>query len=103
MRRERSVEDRSRSPKAMERSVSPKGKDQSMSPDRRVIDASPKRERQDGSDYEGSPKENGNGKNSVSPIMGGEESPVGLDGQDRSPIDDESEVNRSSPKGSESP
>lgn len=77
----------------MERSVSPKGKgkDQSMSPDRRVIDASPKHDKQEGSDYEGSPKENGNGRNSASPIVGGEESPVGLNGQD------------SSPKGSESP
>ncbi|VVB06021.1 unnamed protein product [Arabis nemorensis] len=103
VRRERSVEDRSRSPKAMGRSVSPKGKDQSMSPDRRVIDASPKHEKQEGSDYEGSPKENGNGRNSASPIVGGEESPIGLNGQDRSPIDDESELNRSSPKGSESP
>ncbi|KAJ4885257.1 Serine/arginine-rich splicing factor RS2Z32 [Raphanus sativus] len=104
VRRERSVEDRSLSPKAMERSVSPRGKDQSMSPDRRVADASPKREKQEGSDYEGSsPKENGNGKNSVSPIVGGEESPAGLDGQDRSPIDDEAELNPSSPKGSESP
>ncbi|KAF3526393.1 hypothetical protein F2Q69_00048961 [Brassica cretica] len=103
VRRERSVEDRSLSPKAMERSVSPKGKDQSMSPERRVVDASPKREKQEGSDYEGSPKENGNGKSSVSPIVGGEESPAGLDGQDRSPIDDEPELNRPSPKGSESP
>uniref|UniRef100_A0A0D3CTM9 Uncharacterized protein n=2 Tax=Brassica oleracea var. oleracea TaxID=109376 RepID=A0A0D3CTM9_BRAOL len=100
VRRERSVEDRSLSPKAMERSVSPRGKDQSMSPERRVVDASPKREKQEGSDYEGSPKENGNGKSSVSPIVGGEESPAGLD---RSPIDDEPELNRSSPKGSESP
>lgn len=97
------MEDRSRSPKEMERSVSPKGKDQSMSPDRRVIDASRKLEKQEGSDYEGSPKENGNGRNSASPVVGGEESPVGLNGQDRSPIDDESELNRSSPKGSESP
>ncbi|CAH2064222.1 unnamed protein product [Thlaspi arvense] len=103
VKRGRSVEDRSRSPKAMERSVSPRGKDRSLSPDRRVIDASPQREKQDGSDYEGSPKENGNGKNSVSPIVRGEESPVGLDGHDRSPIDDESERIRSSPKGSESP
>ncbi|CAN6929892.1 unnamed protein product, partial [Brassica oleracea] len=103
VRRERSVEDRSLSPKAMERSVSPRGKGQSMSPEQRVVDASPKRGKQDGSDYEGSPKENGNGKSSVSPIVGGEESPAGLDGQDRSPIDDEPELNRSSPKGSESP
>ncbi|KAJ0241559.1 Serine/arginine-rich splicing factor RS2Z32 [Hirschfeldia incana] len=104
VRRERSVEDRSLSPKAMERSVSPIGKDQSLSPDRRVIDASPKLEKQDGSDYEGSPRENGNGKNSASPIAGGEESPAGVDdAQDRSPIDDEPELNRSSPKGSESP
>ncbi|CAN6897707.1 unnamed protein product [Brassica oleracea var. botrytis] len=99
VRRERSVEDRSLSPKAMERSASPIGKDQSLSPDRRVVDASPKLEKQDGSDYEGSPRENGNGKNSVSPIARGEESPA----QDRSPIDDEPELNRSSPKGSESP
>ncbi|XP_009116042.1 serine/arginine-rich splicing factor RS2Z32 isoform X2 [Brassica rapa] len=98
VRRERSVEDRSLSPKPMERSVSPRGKDQSLSPDRRVVDASPKLEKQDGSDYEGSPRENGNGKSSVSPIAGGEESP-----QDRSPVDDEPELNRSSPKGSESP
>ncbi|EOA25961.1 hypothetical protein CARUB_v10019350mg [Capsella rubella] len=98
VRRERSVEDRSHSPKAMERSVSPKGRDQSMSPDRRVKDASPKR----GSDYDGSPKENGNGRSSVSPVVGGDESPVVL-GQDRSPIDDEAELNRASPKGSESP
>ncbi|KAL1195830.1 Serine/arginine-rich splicing factor RS2Z32 [Cardamine amara subsp. amara] len=104
VRRERSVEDRSRSPKAMERSVSPKGRDQSMSPDRRVVDASPKLEKQEGSDYEGSPKENGNGRNTVSPIVvGGDESPVGLNGEDRSPVDDESEPNRLSPKGSESP
>ncbi|KAL0714322.1 hypothetical protein Bca4012_021301 [Brassica carinata] len=103
VRRERSVEDRSLSPKAMERSASPRGKDQSPSPDRRVVDASPVREKQDGSDYEGSPRENGNGKNSGSPIAGGEESPA----QNRSPIDDEPEpepeLNRSSPKGSESP
>ncbi|CAL9246517.1 unnamed protein product [Arabidopsis halleri] len=96
VRREKSVEDRSRSPKAMERSLSPKGRDQSLSPDRKLIDASPKR----GSEYDGSPKENGNGR---SPIVGGDESPVGLNGQDRSPIDDEAELNRPSPKGSESP
>lgn len=83
----------------MERSVSPKGRDQSLSPARKVIDGSPKRR----SDYDGSPKENGNGRNSVSPIVGGEESPVGLNGQDSSPIDDEVELNRPSPKGSESP
>ncbi|KAJ4895745.1 Serine/arginine-rich splicing factor RS2Z32 [Raphanus sativus] len=99
VRRERSVEDRSLSPKAMERSVSPIGKDQSLSPERRAVDASPKLEKQVGSDYEASPRENGNGKNSASPIAGGEESPA----QDRSPIDDEPELNRSSPKGSESP
>lgn len=99
MRREKSVEDRSRSPKAMERSLSPKGRDQSLSPDQKVTDASPKR----GSEYDGSPKENGNGRHSVSPIVRGDESPVGLNGQDRSPIDDEAELNRPSPKGSESP
>ncbi|CAH8361271.1 unnamed protein product [Eruca vesicaria subsp. sativa] len=44
----------------MERSVSPKGKDQSISPDRRVIDSSPIRGKEDGSDYEGSPRKNGN-------------------------------------------
>ncbi|CAE6076126.1 unnamed protein product [Arabidopsis arenosa] len=99
VRREKSVEDRSRSPKAVERSLSPKGRDRSLSPDRKVIDASPKR----GSEYDGSPKENGNGRNSVSPIVGGDESPVGLNGQDRSPMDDEAELNRPSPKGSESP
>ncbi|CAN8279143.1 unnamed protein product [Cochlearia groenlandica] len=103
VKRERSVEDRSHSPKAMDPSESPKAKGESPSPDRRAVDASPKLEMQDGSDYEGSPKENGNGKKSASPVMGGEESPVGLNGQDRSPIDDEPEPNRSSPKGSESP
>ncbi|CAN8268111.1 unnamed protein product [Cochlearia groenlandica] len=107
VRRERSVEDRSQSPKAMEdRSVSPIVKDQSPSPDRRVIDASPKRQ-QEGSDYEGSsPKDNGNGRrNSASPIVGGgeESPPVGANGHDKSPVDDEPELNRSSPKGSESP
>lgn len=92
--------DRSRSPKAMERSVSPKGKDRSLSPDRRVKDASPNRDMQEGSDYDGSPKVKDNGRrSSVSPIVGGGESPVGLSGRDRSPIDDE----RRSPKGSESP
>uniref|UniRef100_A0A1J3JIE7 Serine/arginine-rich splicing factor RS2Z32 n=1 Tax=Noccaea caerulescens TaxID=107243 RepID=A0A1J3JIE7_NOCCA len=99
VRRERSVGDRSRSPKAMERSVSPKGKDRSLSPDRRVKDASPNRDMQEGSDYDGSPKVKDNGRGSVSPIVGGGESPVGLSGRDRSPIDDE----RPSPKGSESP
>ncbi|CAA7046258.1 unnamed protein product [Microthlaspi erraticum] len=99
VRRERSVEDRSRSPKAMERSVSPKGKDRSLSPERRVVDASPNRDMQEGSDYDRSPKVKDNGRRSVSPIVGGGESPVGLNGPDRSPIDDE----RRSPKGSESP
>lgn len=109
-RRERSVEERSRSPKRMEDSLSPRGRDRSPILDDegspRIIDGSPppspKLQKEDGSDHDGgSPQDNGNGINSVvSPVVGpGGDSPR----EDRSPVDDDYEPNRASPRGSESP
>lgn len=85
------MEERSRSPKRMEDSLSPRGRDRSP-----ILDdeGSPKI-------IDGSPQDNGNGKNPVvSPVVGtGGDSPR----EDRSPIDDDYEPNRASPRGSESP
>ncbi|XP_056860683.1 serine/arginine-rich splicing factor RS2Z33 isoform X2 [Raphanus sativus] len=105
-RRERSVEERSRSPKRMEDSLSPRGRDRSPIMDDegspRIIDGSPppspKLEKQAGSDHDGggSPQNNGNGSNTVGRSA---DSPR----EDRSPVDDDYEANRASPRGSESP
>ncbi|CAF2123067.1 hypothetical protein HID58_009908 [Brassica napus] len=110
-RRERSAEERSRSPKRMEDSLSPRGRDRSPIMDDegspRIIDGtpppSPKLEKPAGSDHDGgsSPQDNGNGRNTVaSPAVGrSADSPR----EDRSPVDDDYEANRASPRGSESP
>ncbi|CAN7007168.1 unnamed protein product [Brassica rapa subsp. trilocularis] len=110
-RRERSVEERSRSPKRMEDSLSPRGRDRSPIMDDegspRIIDGSPppspKLEKPAGSDHDGgsSPQDNGNGRNTVaSPAVGrSADSPR----EDGSPVDDDYEANRASPRGSESP
>ncbi|CAE6034761.1 unnamed protein product [Arabidopsis arenosa] len=109
-RRERSVEERSRSPKRMDDSLSPRVRDRSPVLDDegspKIIDGSPppspKLQKEDGSDRDGgSPQDNGNGRNSVvSPVVGaGGDSPK----EDQSPVDDDYEPNRASPRGSESP
>ncbi|CAA7042186.1 unnamed protein product [Microthlaspi erraticum] len=95
-RRERSVEERSRSPKRMEDSLSPRGRDRSP-----VLDDEGSPKIIDGSPPPPSPKLQKEDKNSVvSPVVGtGGDSPR----DDRSPIDDDYEPNRASPRGSESP
>ena len=108
-RRERSEEERSRSPKRMEDSLSPRGRDRSPIMDDegspRIIDGSPppspKLEKPAGSDHDGgsSPQDNGNGINTVASPVVGRDSPR----EDRSPVDDDYEANRASPRGSESP
>jgi arginine/serine-rich splicing factor 7 len=87
-RRERSVEERSRSPKRMDDSLSPRGRDRSPVLDDegspKIIDGSPPP----------SPKLQKEDKNSVvSPVVG-----TGGDSlrDDRSPIDDDYELNRAS-------